>query len=83
MPAIIEPITFVVRSGPQYFKPGDPYTFTCTVVASGEGEGRVVGALGEPEMADLRAAMRTLRQYGLGTLWGLRGASGREALFKL
>lgn len=72
-----EVATVVVRGGPEYVQPGDPFVWTCYVVRCGIDTGYVLAMLGTPTIAEFRQAKHELRALGFRRLEYTR-VSGRQ-----
>jgi hypothetical protein len=78
MPAYLEPLTLVLRAGPEAESYPQPYTFSCTAIVRGE-EAELIGGSGHFEPAWRRDVARALRAYGVKRVyWDRRGRKERR-----
>jgi len=78
----LEPIVFLLRSGEDHHKYGDPYQFTATVVKIGSTAHIYAGVGTSPKRSEIR---EVLRQYGFDQAMWERIENGilSELNFKL
>jgi len=57
-------LTVVLRGGPQYRQPGDPFTWCCYIARHDIAGGYALAMIGSPTLAELRAARAELRALG-------------------
>lgn len=76
-----EAVAVVIRGGPEYRRPGDPFTWACYVARNDIDSGYVLAAIGAPSLADFRRAREELRRLGFRRLQFTR-VSGRHGEFR-
>lgn len=78
----VEAVAVVLRGGPDYRQPGDPFAWACYVTRSDLDTGYVLAMIGQPTLADFRRARAELRALGFARLTYTR-VNGREGVFRL
>jgi hypothetical protein len=72
-----EAAAVILRGGPEYRRPGDPFTWAAWIARDGVDSGYVLGMIGSPAISELRRAREELRALGFRRLQFTR-VSGRE-----
>ena len=67
-PQHVEAVACVVRGGPDYRRPGDPFEWVCYIARDGVDSGYVLALLGMPSPSDLRRARDQMRALGFRKL---------------
>lgn len=78
-----EVLAVVVRGGPQYREPGDPFAWSCVILRTLDmRSGYVLAMIGAPSVADFRRVRSELLALGFERLL-FRRVNGREGEFDL
>lgn len=80
-PQHCEAVAVIIRGGPGYRRPGDPFRWICYIARNDLDSGYVLAAIGTPSRADFRRAREELRQLGFRRLQFTR-VSGRHGEFR-
>ncbi len=72
-----EAAAVILRGGPEYRRPGDPFTWAAWIARNDIDSGYVLGMIGSPAISELRRAREELRALGFRRLQFTR-VSGRE-----
>ncbi len=75
-----EAVAVVVRGGPAYRRPGDPFEWVCYIARNDIDCGYVLAMIGSPSLVEFRRAREELRALGFRRLEFTR-VSGREGHF--
>lgn len=75
-----EVINIIVRGGPEYTRPGDPFTWVCYLARNDKDRAYVLAMIGSPTITEFRRVREELRDIGIRHLDYTR-ISGKQGEF--